>query len=103
MKKKLIFLFVICMMFIPHIDAKEYDNEKLIIDNNIVIDNDIIEYSDLLQTLLDNDELQMLDVATNKTLLFDGFIRYRRNKKKDMLSSTSYNTYYVNILHFNYR
>lgn len=41
MKKKLIFLFVICMMFIPHIDAKEYDNEKLIIDNNIVIDNDI--------------------------------------------------------------
>ena len=62
-----------------------------------VIDNDIIEYSDLLQILLDNDELQMLDVATNKTLLFDGFIRSRRNKKKDMLSSSSYNTYYVNI------
>lgn len=58
-----------------------------------VIDNDIIEYSDLLQTLLDNDELQMLDVATNKTILFDGFIRSRRNKRKDMLSSTSYNTY----------
>ena len=65
-----------------------------------VIDNDIIEYSDLLQTLLDNDELQMLDVATNKTLLFDGFIRSRRNKKKDMLNTSSYNTYYVNILYF---
>lgn len=61
-----------------------------------VIDNDIIEYSDLLQTLLDNDELQMLDVATNKTMLFDGFIRSRRNKKKDMLNTTSYNTYNVN-------
>ena len=60
-----------------------------------VIDNDIIEYSDLLQTLLDNDELQMLDVATNKTILFDGFIRSRRNKKKDMLSTISYNTYNV--------
>lgn len=60
-----------------------------------VIDNDIIEYSDLLQTLLDNDELQMLDVATNKTLLFDGFIRSRRNKKKDMLNTSSYNTYNV--------
>lgn len=58
-----------------------------------VIDNDIIEYSDLLQTLLENDELVMLDVATNKTILFDGFIRSRRNKKKDMLISSSYNTY----------
>ncbi len=67
---------------------------------SFVIDNDIIEYSDLLQILLDNDELLMLDVATNKTLLFDGFIRSRRNKKKDLLSSTSYNTYYVNILFF---
>lgn len=65
---------------------------------SFVIDNDIIEYSDLLQILLDNDELLMLDVATNKTLLFDGFIRSRRNKKKDLLSATSYNTYYVNIL-----
>lgn len=62
---------------------------------SFVIDNDIIEYSDLLQILLDNDELLMLDVATNKTLLFDGFIRSRRNKKKDLLSSTSYNTYNV--------
>lgn len=60
-----------------------------------VIDNDIIEYSDLLQTLLESDELLMLDVATSHTMLFDGFIRSRRNKQKDMLSSTSYNTYNV--------
>lgn len=63
-----------------------------------VIDNDILEYSDLLQILLESGETNMLDVATNKTMLFDGFIRSRRNKRKDiMLSSSSYNTYYVNI------
>lgn len=59
-----------------------------------VIENDIIEYSDLLQILLESDETNMLDVATNKTLLFDGFIRSRRNKRKEtLLNSTSYNTY----------
>lgn len=61
-----------------------------------VIENDIIEYSDLLQILLESDETNMLDVATNKTLLFDGFIRSRRNKRKEtLLNSSSYNTYNV--------
>lgn len=61
-----------------------------------IIENDIIEYSDLLQILLENDETNMLDVATNRTLLFDGFIRSRRNKRKETLLNFSlYNTYNV--------
>lgn len=64
-----------------------------------VIDNDIIEYSDLLKTLLDNDELHMLDVATTHTILFNSFISSRRHKQeKTLLNSNSHNTYYVNIL-----
>lgn len=58
-----------------------------------VIDNDILEYSDLLKTLLESDELIMLDVASHNTLLFDSFIRSRRHKRKEtLLTSTSYNT-----------
>lgn len=67
-----------------------------------VIENDIIEYSDLLQILLESDESAMLDVATNHTMVFDSFIRSRRHKRKEtLLNSSSYNTYYVNILFFN--
>lgn len=59
-----------------------------------IIDNDILEYSDLLQILLESDMSQMLDVATNKTILFDGFIRSRRNKRKESIALTisSHNT-----------
>lgn len=61
-----------------------------------VIDNDIIEYSDLLKTLLENDELVMLDVATSHTILFNSFIASRRHKQeKTLLNSSSYNTYNV--------
>lgn len=64
-----------------------------------VIDNDILEYSDLLQTLLESDMSNMLDVATTHTMVFDSFIRSRRHKRKEvMLTSSSHNTYYVNIL-----
>ena len=39
--KKIIFLLVSLMLFIPHINAKEYKNEQLIIDDDIIIDKDI--------------------------------------------------------------
>ncbi len=65
-----------------------------------VIDNDIIEYSDLLKVLLENDESVMLDVATSHTILFNSFISSRRHKKERSQTSTSYNTYYVNIYYF---
>ena len=35
--KKIIFLLVSLMLFIPHINAKEYKNEQLIIDDDIII------------------------------------------------------------------
>lgn len=54
---------------------------------SFIIDNDILEYSDLIQTLLDNDMANMLDVASNNTVLFHTFISSRRNKFKDNQSS----------------
>ena len=54
---------------------------------SFIIDNDIFEYSDLLQILLDNDMGNMLDVASNSTLLFTAFLNSRRNKLKDNQSS----------------
>lgn len=63
-----------------------------------VIDNDILEYSDLLQVLLESDMLQMLDVASSHTILFNSFISSRRHKREKVMTTTSsYNTYYVNI------
>lgn len=44
-------------------------------------DNNIIEYSDLLNTLIENDMPNLLDVATSHTILFNTFITSRRNKQ----------------------
>lgn len=49
---------------------------------SFIIDNDICEYSDLLEILLFNDEVNLLNVASNHTILFHTFISSRRNKAK---------------------
>lgn len=41
MRKKLIFLLIICLIFVSKVDAKEYEDTKLILDDNVVIDTDI--------------------------------------------------------------
>lgn len=57
--------------------------KKILIDlQNFIKDNDIIEYSDLLDLLLDNDLLNMLEVAQNHTILLNTYITSRRHKKK---------------------
>lgn len=50
----------------------------------IIRDNDIFEYCDLLDFLLDNELLSYLDVAQNKTILFNTYITSLRNKKKNI-------------------
>lgn len=47
-----------------------------------IVDNDIFEYCDLITSLLNNDLVNMLDVATNHTILFNSFICSRRHKIK---------------------
>lgn len=45
-----------------------------------IIENKIIEYSDLLDILLDNDLIEMWDVARNHTILLNTYISSRRYK-----------------------
>ena len=47
-----------------------------------IIENKIMEYSDLLDILLDNDLVEMWDVARNHTLLLNTYITSRRYKTK---------------------
>lgn len=47
---------------------------------SFINNNDILEYSDLITILLDNDQSQLLDVATSHTILFNTFITSKRNK-----------------------
>lgn len=49
---------------------------------SFIIDNDIFEYSDLLEILMNNDLINLLNVATSHTILFNTFISSRRNKLK---------------------
>lgn len=51
-------------------------------------DNDILEYCDLVTTLLNNDMINLVDVATSHTMLFNTFICSRRNKKKEKIASS---------------
>lgn len=47
-------------------------------------DNNIIEYSDLINILSDNDNIQLLQVASRKTIVLNTYITSLRNKlKKD--------------------
>ena len=45
-------------------------------------DNDIEEYSELIDTLMDSDEGEMYDIASQNTFYFTQYIKSRRNKKK---------------------
>ncbi|MDD6224183.1 MAG: replication protein [bacterium] len=49
---------------------------------SFINDNNILEYSDLITTLLENDYVQLLDVATSHTILFHTFISSKRNKTR---------------------
>ena len=44
-------------------------------------DNDIEEYADLIDILMDTDEVDMFDIASQNTFFFTQYIRSRRNKK----------------------
>ena len=45
-------------------------------------DNDIEEYADLIDILMDSDEGDMYDIATQNTFYFTQYIKSRRNKRK---------------------
>lgn len=59
-------------------------------------DNDIVEYSDLLNTLIQNDMTNLLDVATSHTILFNTFITSRRNKQLPIIDIMLTSIYYPN-------
>lgn len=46
-------------------------------------DNDIEEYSELIDILMDLDEGEMYDIASQNTFYFTQYIKSRRNKKKN--------------------
>ena len=55
-------------------DVEEY--KKMII--KIVRDLDMHEYATLIEYLLDNNQSELLQVASNKTMFFNGYISSRR-------------------------
>lgn len=49
-------------------------------------DNNILEYCDLITTLMNNDMINLLNVATSHTILFQTFISSKRHKLKQKLT-----------------
>lgn len=49
---------------------------------NFIRDNEIYEYSDLLNILSDNDSIELLQVASRKTIVLNTYICSLRNKLK---------------------
>lgn len=49
---------------------------------SFIRDNDIEEYADLIDILMDSDEGEMLDIASQNTFYFTQYIKSRRNKRK---------------------
>ena len=49
---------------------------------NFIRDNDIEEYADLIDLLMDSDEGDMYDIASQNTFYFTQYIKSRRNKGK---------------------
>ena len=49
---------------------------------SFIRDNDIEEYADLIDILMDSDEGDMYDIATQNTFYFTQYIKSRRNKRK---------------------
>lgn len=49
---------------------------------NYIRDNDIEEYAELIDTLMDSEQDDMYDIATQNTFFFTQYIKSRRNLKK---------------------
>ena len=49
---------------------------------SFIRDNDIEEYADLIDLLMDSDEGEMYDIASQNTFYFTQYIKSRRNKRK---------------------
>lgn len=54
---------------------------------NYIRANNINEYSDLIDTLIDNDYIDMFIVACDNTILYTNYLKSRCFKKRDSLSS----------------
>lgn len=64
-----------------HIDLTKTEVKKILKDIQILIrEADIYEYSDLMDILLDSDDNDKYDVASNHTLMLSKYIDSRRNK-----------------------
>lgn len=50
---------------------------------SFIRDNDIEEYAELIDILMDSDEGEMYDIATQNTFYFTQYIKSRRNRKKN--------------------
>ena len=49
---------------------------------NFIRDNDITEYGELIDMLMDSDEMDMYDIASQNTFYFTQYIKSKRNMKK---------------------
>ena len=65
----------------------------------LILENDITEYSDLLDYLMEQDFMELWNVACSHTLFLNTYITSKRHKKELSRenSSSSYNIYYVNF------
>ncbi len=68
----------------------------------LILENDITEYSDLLDYLMEQDFMELWNVACSHTLFLNTYITSKRHKKELSRenSSSSYNIYYVNFQNY---
>ena len=68
----------------------------------LILENDITEYSDLLDYLMEQDFMELWNVACSHTLFLNTYITSKRHKKELSRenSSSSYNIYYVNFRNY---
>lgn len=66
------------------IDSLSYTEIQKLLQQiqHFIIDNDITEYADLLDCLLECENMNLWDVASNHTLLLNTYICSRRNKSR---------------------
>ena len=68
----------------------------------LILENDITEYSDLLDYLMEQNFMELWNVACSHTLFLNTYITSKRHKKELSRenSSSSYNIYYVNFQNY---
>ena len=68
----------------------------------LILENDITEYSDLFDYLMEQDFMELWNVACSHTLFLNTYITSKRHKKELSRenSSSSYNIYYVNFRNY---